>query len=66
MEKVFKDSKWWFYLPLISLCFTKSMVLWVFEPNNNKEMYYRYTLLMYVNFIHVIPIIYLIQILCSQ
>jgi hypothetical protein len=59
MKKAFLDSKWWFYIPIVSLFLVKKMAEWVLDSKTPLEFNYRYNLICYSLFIHVIPIIWL-------
>ena len=41
MKKAFKQSKWWFYLPLISLVFLHKMSEWVFKGETSEDCGWR-------------------------
>lgn len=61
MKKALLDSKWWFYIPIISIFFLKKMVDWVFEGKSSIEMSWRHVVITYTIFLHTIPLMYLIM-----
>lgn len=61
MKKAILESKWWFYIPIISIFFLKKMVDWVFEAKTTVEISWRHVIISYTLFLHAIPIIYLIN-----
>jgi hypothetical protein len=61
MKKAFLDSKWYFYIPLISIFFLKEMVNWIFDGKDSEECNYRNCIISYTTFIHAIPILGIIN-----
>lgn len=45
LKKAVKEMKWWMYLPFA--CVSKTMVRWVFEPNEFVDRGWRYIVLMF-------------------
>lgn len=62
MKKALKESKWWFFIPLISLIFLHKMSIWVFSAENTNDCGYRGIIATYSIFLHLIPILFLITI----
>lgn len=53
MIQAIKDSKWYWYIPIVGLFFISSIVDWIFEPKVVQDMHYRnLVILYYVVLIH--------------
>jgi uncharacterized membrane protein len=63
MKKAFLDSKWWFYIPIVSLFLIKSIAVWILDSKTAVEFNYRHILMSYSLFIHIIPIIWLFNLI---
>ena len=59
MKKAFSDSKWWFYIPIVSLFLLKKISEWVLNSETPQEFNYRNILVWYLIYSQVIPIIWL-------
>ena len=57
MKKAFLDSKWWFYIPIISLFFIPKMSNWVFDGKTTLECQWRDIIITFSLFIHTITCI---------
>ena len=60
MKKAFLESKWWFYIPVVSMFFIPKMSRWVLDAKTTNDMQWRDIIIMYSLFIHVIPILWVI------
>lgn len=62
MLKTIKQSKWWFYIPLISIFFINKMIQWTNEDEENYHNRYILSLFLFsINFsFSVVLIIFLI------
>lgn len=56
MKKALKDSKWWFFIPLVSLIFLHTMSKWTFQAENSNDCGWRGIVCTYSIFLHIIPI----------
>jgi len=56
MKKAILESKWWFYIPIISLLFLNKISKWVLDGETFNDRCYRDILMSCAVFIHVIPI----------
>jgi len=63
MRKAFLDSKWWFYLPVFFVVFLKPFVLWVFDPKEYEQRYYRHLLSWYIVLYQLIPLLFILSLI---
>jgi len=63
MRKAFLQSKWWFYIPIISIFFIKYMTEWVFRGEDSVDCTYRNIVIHFIIFIHILPLMFLISLL---
>lgn len=61
MKKAFLESKWWFFIPIISLLFIHKITLWVFDGKDNLDMGWRDVVISFSLFLHIIPIMGIIM-----
>jgi hypothetical protein len=57
MKKAIKDSKWWFYIPIISMLFMSKITCWIFDGKTTLERQWRSILILYSTIIHAVPIV---------
>lgn len=62
MIKAIRQSKWWFYIPLISLIFIHKMGKWTFKADTNLDCGYRSILVTYTMILIHVPAILIILI----
>lgn len=60
MIKAFLDSKWYWYIPIISMYFLSQMSRWGFEPETVEERNYRSIIIDLTIPLHVFGIIFLL------
>lgn len=41
MRKALSQSKWWWYIPMLSLFFIEEQSVWVMEATDDRESYFR-------------------------
>jgi hypothetical protein len=64
MLKTIKQSKWWFYIPLISIFFINKMIQWNFEDEENYHNRYILSLFLFsINFSFSVNLIIFLTIL---
>lgn len=47
MKRAFKESKWYWYIPIISMFWIKQMAEWILNGENEAERSNRYVVIMY-------------------